>query len=170
MTSTYTTVPEVKGYLYDTLLPAAVATLATSITVGTTTVELRKPEVKYGRIAGATAPDAYIIIGPTSGGDATAPASFPSTSTRWQSEDYAVQLLIWYRVGDTSDEAQRIATESGYAVYRAIAAQVAASRNLTGVIPSGGYCQFTQVTDNDFDMAEGRGVGLVCQLHVTGRI
>ena len=170
MTSTYTTVPEVKGYLFDTLLPAAVATLASTITVGTTTVALRPPDVFYGRIAGATAPDSYIIIGPTSGGDATAPASFPSTATRWQTEDYAVQLLIWYRVGDTSNEAQRIATESGYTVYRAIAAQVAASRNLGGVIPAGGHCQFTQITDNDFDMAEGRGIGLVCNLHVTGRI
>ena len=170
MTSTHTTVPEVKGALFDTYLPAAVASLASTITVGTTTVELRKPQIYYGRPASPAVDRTYILIGPTAAGDSTPPVTFPNTSTRSRSEAYDVELFIFYSLGDVTSSAQRIATESGYAVFRAIADQIKNNPNLGGVIPAGGHALVTQVTDQEYDMAEGRGVGLICSVSVTGRI
>lgn len=170
MTVIYTSVPEVKAALVDTVLPAAIATLPTTVTVAGTVVNLRAPVINYGTPASPAVVTSYITVGPTEAGDAQTWVNVPTTAPRNKSELYGVQMFIWYSIGDTTDIAQRVATECGYTIYRAIAAQIAASANLGTVIPAGGYCWLSQVTDSEYDAAEGRGVGLTVTLRVSGRI
>jgi hypothetical protein len=169
MSYLHTTVPEVKAALYDTYIPAAIATLASTITVAGEVVDLRAPSLTYGAWAAQIPPPAWVMIGPTRSGNQTPVASFPNGAAANRAENYAVSIDIWYRVGDTSDLAQRIATESGYTVFRAIAAAVRADPSLGGILTAG-HALLTAASDTEYDLAEGRGIGIACDLTVTSRV
>lgn len=174
MTASYVSVPEVKAYLHDTLLPAAIASLSATITVAGQSVKLRKPDLVYGKWPGQAPPPSYLMIGPTSTGAELPAAVFPSGSGQpWHDEAYTIDLLVWYQVGDAGVYGQRIATESAYAVFRAIAAQVESATTRTGlgaIIGNGGRVILRAVSDSEFDAAEGRACGLACSLDIKSRI
>jgi hypothetical protein len=172
MTATYTSAPEVKAYLQDTLLPAAVSALASTITVKGATVPLRRPDICYGKWAGANPPPAYIMIGPTTSGSDTPAAVFPANSgVAWRDDTYSIQLLVWYSIGDSSALAQRVATESAYAMFRAIAAQIESNvSGFSAIVGGGGRALLSSVQDFEYDASEGRGCGLSLQLEVKARI
>jgi len=172
MASTYSTIPEVRSMLVDTIIPAAIASLPATISVAGTTIALRAPIVTYGSPSMMDPPNSIIVVGPTDGED-TSWATFPDTpiaTNRTRDERYTLRVFIWYLIGDTHSNAQRVASEAAWTIFRAVQAQVHDNKNLKGVIAAPGYAFFSRAQDADYNVAEGRGCGLTCSLNVYARV
>ena len=165
----YTIVPDVRAALQDTILPAALASLPASITVAGTSVALRKPEIHYGTPATAQPPNSLIVIGPTNGDDQTF-ANLPDSASRSREERFAVTMMIWYLVGDTSPVAQRIATESSFTIYRTLQAYLRTGDPWRGILAAPYTVNLERVSDRDFSVAEGRGSMLDCDLAIFTKV
>ena len=172
MTSTYTTIPEVRAMLVDTIIPNAIASLPANLTVAGVTFPLRAPIVTYGSPSMTDPPNSIIVIGPSDGED-TSWATFPDqpiSQGRSRDERYTLRVFIWYLIGDTHNNAQRFASEAAWTIFRAVQAQVHDNKNLNGVLAAPGYAFFSRAQDADYNVAEGRGCGLTCNLNVFARV
>lgn len=173
MSSTYTTIPEVRAILVDAIIPNAIASLPDTITVNGVTIPLRAPIVTYGSPSMTDPPNSIIVVGPTDGSDeswATLPDGPVSNIARTRDERYTLRLFIWYLIGDTHANAQRHASEAAWTIYRALQAQIHDNKNLNGTIQPPGYSFISRAQDADYNVAEGRGCGLTCSLNVFARI
>ena len=165
----YTTIPDVRAALYDTILPAALATLPSTVTANGNTINLRIPVLYYGLPGTNNPPDAWIgIAGSTS--ESIPVAVLPQSAPRFQDEEYDMTIRVWYHIGDTDANAQRVATESAYAVYRAIVAQLRANTGWTNALTAPYQAFISSLRDQEFALAEGRAIGLEITLHVKTRV
>lgn len=172
MASTYTTIPEVRAVLTDTIIPAAIATLPPTLTVSGVTFPLRAPIVTYGSPSMTDPPNSIIVVGPSDGDDVNW-ATFPDTpiaTNRTRDERYTIRLFVWYLIGDTHNNAQRFASEAAWTIFRALQTQIHDNKNLNGVLAAPGYAFFSRAQDADYNVAEGRGCGLTCSLNVFARV
>jgi hypothetical protein len=165
----YTTIPDVRAALYDTIIPAAIASLPATITAGGNTINLQTPVLFYGLPNTPIPPNAWIgIVGSTS--ENIPIAVLPQGAPRFQDEEYDMVIRIWYHIGDTDTNAQRIATESAYAVYRAIVAQLRSNTGWTSALTAPYQAFISMIRDQEFNLAEGRALGLEITLHIKTRV
>ena len=166
----HTTVPEVRAKLVDSILPAAIAALPSSITVGSETIALVAPTVYYGPPNTDVPPNSTIVVGATDTDDQEV-ASLPDAPlNRTRNERYNVRLFIWYLIGDRHVDAQRIATEAAFTIYRAVADELRADQTLGGALSAPCSAIITRIEDRDFDVVEGRACGLGCTLSIFTRV
>ena len=165
----YTIVPDVRAALQDTILPAAIASLPTTITVAGSTVDLRKPQIHYGTPATGQPPNSLIVIGPTNGDD-QAFANLPDSASRSREERFSITMMLWYLVGDTSPVAQRIATESVFQIYRTLQGYLRTGNPWLGILSAPYTVNLERVADRDFSVAEGRGAMLDCDLAIFTKV
>ena len=165
----YTVIPDVRAKLYDTIIPAAIAALPSTVTVSGAAYNLRVPDLYYGLPSTTTPPDSWVgIVGSTTAD--TPMAVFPATASRPQDEKFDTTLRHWYRVGDTDYLGQRIATESAYALYRTIFAQLRVAGIWLGVLTAPYDIYITNVHDYEWALAEGRAVGIEVTITVKSRV
>lgn len=169
MTGLYTTVPDVRGHAYDDLLPTAIAGLPATIIVGGETVDLDKPQLFYGLPDTQNPPSSCVSIAGASAGDVPVTV-FPVSQLRPHDEEYTLEHLIWYRIGDLGDNAQRIATESAWTVYRAIFAAYRGSSAWSDILTSPFSALVTKVSEREFALAEGRAAGIAFDLTIRTRV
>jgi hypothetical protein len=165
----YTTIPDVRAALYDTILPAAIASLPATITTSGSTFPLRVPVLYYGLPGTNNPPDCWVgVVGSTS--ENIPIAVLPQGAPRFQDEEYDMVIRVWYHIGDTDPNAQRAATESAYAVYRAIVAQLRANTGWTNALTAPYQAFISSLKDQEFALAEGRALGLEITLHIKTRV
>jgi hypothetical protein len=165
----YTIIPDVRAALQDTILPAALANLPATITVAGNTVALRKPEIHYGTPATGQPPNSLVVIGPSDGDDQQF-ANLPDNQTRSREERFSITMMIWYLIGDTSPAAQRVATESSFQIYRTIQGYLRTGNPWQGILSAPYTVNLERVSDRDFNVAEGRGSMLDCNLSIFTKV
>ncbi len=169
-TGLYTAVPDVRAALFDTILPAAVATIPASLTVAGTAFPITKPAVYYGDPPGSSAPNSAILVGESTGMDDETNIFPDRVSGKTRDERFSIGIRFWYLIGNSDLAAQRVATESVWAMYRALQGQLRADVTLGGVLNSPGYAVMKHVGDRDIRAIEGTAARLDASLYVFTRV
>jgi hypothetical protein len=165
----WTAIPEVRAALVDTVLPAAVALLPSTITVAGRSWPLHAPQVWYGDPPESARPQSLIIVGPA--GDLAQEYDGLQDRTGSRRETFGLLVRIWYAIGDQSQTAQRVAVESSWAIYRACQEAVRETDpDPFAFLREARRSLFTNVIDRDFYTDNGRASQLDLTFEVESRV
>lgn len=163
----WTAIPEVRAALVDTVLPAAVALLPSTITVAGRSYPLNPPAVWYGDPTGE--PQSFIVVGPA--GDLAQDYDGLQDRTGSRRETFGLVVSIWYAVGNNGPDGQRYATEAAWTIYRAVQEAVRdADPDPFAFLRESRRHLFTNVVDRDVTTEGGRAAQLNLTFEVESRV
>ena len=167
----WTTVPEVLDGLVDTIIPAAIAALPSTITVAGEILTVEPPSVFWGEPDRTPAPLPLILVDDQvqAAHDIAVLPNNPGGLT--DDEAYEVPIYIWVKAGDQGANAQRYASHLAYTYFRALAAAVKADRTIGGALRAPTLVYVKRVDGRGDKVPQVGRVGIVnAALYVLARV